>query len=85
VAQRKDTDWYYERLALRTSCWETQKGVRRHTQTQQVLPIALGYVGYIVLNNLSLQLNTVGFYQVRKGNCKVGILGACVCLALMQK
>jgi hypothetical protein len=29
-------------------------------------------VGYIVLNNLSLQLNTVGFYQVRKGNCEAG-------------
>ncbi|PNW72757.1 hypothetical protein CHLRE_15g641266v5 [Chlamydomonas reinhardtii] len=31
-----------------------------------VAPLALGYVGYIILNNLSLQLNTVGFYQILK-------------------
>lgn len=31
----------------------------------QLLPLAVGYVGYIVLGNLSLNLNNVGFYQVR--------------------
>lgn len=31
-----------------------------------VAPLALGYVGYIVLNNLSLNLNTVGLYQILK-------------------
>ncbi|KAG2482544.1 hypothetical protein HYH03_018535 [Edaphochlamys debaryana] len=31
-----------------------------------VAPLALGYVGYIILNNLSLNLNTVGFYQILK-------------------
>ncbi|KXZ44800.1 hypothetical protein GPECTOR_62g915 [Gonium pectorale] len=31
-----------------------------------VAPLALGYVGYIILNNMSLQLNTVGFYQILK-------------------
>ncbi len=32
----------------------------------QVLPLAAAYVGYVVLNNLSLKLNTVGFYQISK-------------------
>ncbi|EFJ46455.1 hypothetical protein VOLCADRAFT_105593 [Volvox carteri f. nagariensis] len=32
----------------------------------EIAPLALGYVGYIVLNNLSLNLNTVGFYQILK-------------------
>ena len=32
----------------------------------QVLPLAAAYVGYVVLNNLSLRLNTVGFYQISK-------------------
>lgn len=34
--------------------------------TLQVLPLAAAYVGYVVLNNLSLKLNTVGFYQISK-------------------
>ncbi|KAL0024314.1 hypothetical protein WJX79_007132 [Trebouxia sp. C0005] len=34
--------------------------------TLQVLPLAAAYVGYVVLNNLSLRLNTVGFYQISK-------------------
>ena len=29
----------------------------------QLLPLAIGYIGYIVLCNLSLNLNSVGFYQ----------------------
>jgi solute carrier family 35 protein E3 len=29
-------------------------------------PVAAVYVGFIVLNNLSIQLNTVGFYQISK-------------------
>ena len=32
----------------------------------QVLPIAAAFVGYIVFWNLSLQMNTVGFYQLSK-------------------
>lgn len=32
----------------------------------QVFPLAAAYVGYVVLNNLSLKLNTVGFYQISK-------------------
>eukprot|EP00877_Chromochloris_zofingiensis_P002107 jgi/Chrzof1/11898/Cz06g13290.t1 len=30
------------------------------------LPVACVYVGFIVFNNLSIQLNTVGFYQISK-------------------
>ncbi|GLC46340.1 hypothetical protein PLESTM_001860200 [Pleodorina starrii] len=33
---------------------------------RQLAPLALGYIGYIVLNNLSLNLNTVGLYQLLK-------------------
>jgi hypothetical protein len=33
-------------------------------RSRQVLPLAAAYVGYIVLCNLSLKVNTVGFYQV---------------------
>eukprot|EP00878_Enallax_costatus_P032950 GHUV01036306.1.p1 GENE.GHUV01036306.1~~GHUV01036306.1.p1 ORF type:complete len:328 (+),score=87.09 GHUV01036306.1:1642-2625(+) len=32
----------------------------------QVFPLAAAYIGYIVLCNLSLNVNTVGFYQVMK-------------------
>ena len=31
-----------------------------------VASLAAAYVGYIVLNNLNLQMNTVGFYQISK-------------------
>lgn len=31
-----------------------------------LLPLACAYVGYVVLNNLSLQVNQVGFYQLTK-------------------
>ncbi|KAK9813049.1 hypothetical protein WJX72_008061 [[Myrmecia] bisecta] len=31
-----------------------------------VAPLAAAYVGYVVFNNLSLKLNTVGFYQISK-------------------
>lgn len=34
----------------------------------QLLPLAAAYVGYIVLCNLSLNVNTVGFYQVMKAS-----------------
>ena len=32
----------------------------------QILPLAAAFVGYIVFWNLSLQLNSVGFYQLSK-------------------
>lgn len=38
---------------------------KKFTQLE-IAPLALGYVGYVVLNNLSLNLNTVGFYQILK-------------------
>jgi hypothetical protein len=31
-----------------------------------VAPLAASFVGYIVLNNLNLQMNTVSFYQISK-------------------
>eukprot|EP00197_Chlamydomonas_leiostraca_P002559 CAMPEP_0202857364 /NCGR_PEP_ID=MMETSP1391-20130828/334_1 /ASSEMBLY_ACC=CAM_ASM_000867 /TAXON_ID=1034604 /ORGANISM="Chlamydomonas leiostraca, Strain SAG 11-49" /LENGTH=289 /DNA_ID=CAMNT_0049536155 /DNA_START=253 /DNA_END=1123 /DNA_ORIENTATION=- len=34
--------------------------------SDEAIPIALGYVGYIVLCNVSLNINTVGFYQIMK-------------------
>lgn len=44
--------------------------------TMKLIPIALGYVGYIVLCNVSLNINTVGFYQASS----TYICAACVCL-----
>lgn len=38
----------------------------KHLNPVAVTPLALGYVGYIILNNMSLNLNTVGFYQILK-------------------
>lgn len=32
----------------------------------QVAPLAAAFVGYVVLNNISLNLNSVGFYQISK-------------------
>ncbi len=32
----------------------------------QILPLAAAFVGYIVFWNLSLQMNSVGFYQLSK-------------------
>ncbi|KAI8475535.1 MAG: hypothetical protein J3K34DRAFT_365576, partial [Monoraphidium minutum] len=40
---------------------------RKAAPAAQTLPIALAYVGSIVLSNMSIKHNTVGFYQV----CKV--------------
>ena len=34
--------------------------------SMQILPLAAAFVGYIVFWNLSLQLNSVGFYQLSK-------------------
>ena len=33
---------------------------------RQVAPLALAFVGYIVLGNLNLKVNTVSFYQITK-------------------
>ena len=39
---------------------------KRNLAKRAIAPLALSYVGYIVLNNLNLQINTVGFYQISK-------------------
>lgn len=38
----------------------------------KLIPLAMGFVGYIVLCNLSLNINSVGFYQVGhlRSSCK---------------
>ncbi|DBB13421.1 hypothetical protein WJX82_009270 [Trebouxia sp. C0006] len=40
--------------------------VPKQVSALRVAPLAAAYVGYVVLNNLSLKLNTVGFYQISK-------------------
>lgn len=42
---------------------------RKRLSAAALLPFALAYVAYVVLNNLSLQMNPVGFYQI----CKIAI------------
>ena len=44
--------------------------------TKALLPLAAAYVGYIVLNNLNLNLNTVGFYQITKIAVAPAVLAA---------
>jgi solute carrier family 35 protein E3 len=44
--------------------------------TRALVPLAAAYVGYIVLNNLNLQLNTVGFYQITKIAVAPAVLAA---------
>ena len=39
----------------------------------KLLPLAAAYVGYIVLCNLNLNINPIGFYQISK------IAGVCSC------
>ena len=43
-----------------------------------LVQLAAAYVGYIVLCNLSLKVNTVGFYQVRRATVCERV-GAAVC------
>lgn len=42
---------------------------------RKLVPLAAAFVAYIVLCNLSLNVNTVGFYQVRTGGCFAGCSG----------
>ena len=39
---------------------------RKSIPQLKLLPLALGYIGYVVLCNVSLNLNSVGFYQIMK-------------------
>lgn len=50
----------------RIACLYDAHTIYRNFCHLQVLPLAAAYVGYVVLNNLSLKLNTVGFYQISK-------------------
>lgn len=40
--------------------------VPKKIPAMKLIPIALGFVGYVVLCNVSLQINSVGFYQIMK-------------------
>ncbi|KAK9862351.1 hypothetical protein WJX84_007288 [Apatococcus fuscideae] len=40
----------------------------------KLLPLALAFVGYVVTQNISLRLNTVGFYQISKISITPGVL-----------
>ena len=53
-------------LALARAGWFEMKAIPQAKLAQ----LAAAYVGYIVLCNLSLKVNTVGFYQV--GGCYGG-------------
>lgn len=39
---------------------------KKELPKMEVLPLSMAYVGYVVLNNLSLKINQVGFYQLTK-------------------
>lgn len=39
---------------------------RKQLDVRAVAPLAVSYVGYIALSNLSLQLNSVAFYTIAK-------------------
>ena len=49
-------------------CWHgaEEGGPKSQGRAPQVFPLATAFVGYVVLWNLSLQLNPVGFYQLAK-------------------
>ena len=48
--------------------WHCLQGMfeKKVLSKRAIAPLAVAYVGYIVLNNLNLQINTVGFYQISK-------------------
>ncbi len=50
----------------RQSCTSGQAASASGAERLQVFPLAAAFVGYVVLWNLSLQLNPVGFYQLAK-------------------
>lgn len=46
---------------------------------RKVLPLAVAFIGYIVLNNASLQINTVSFYQI----AKIAVAPTVLCLEVV--
>ncbi len=55
----------------------------KQVQRRQLLPLAAAYVAYIVLCNLNLNINPVGFYQITKIAgmlaCTAACCWACCC------
>lgn len=41
----------------------------------KLLPLALAFVGYVVTQNISLRVNTVGFFQISKIAVTPAVLG----------
>lgn len=56
-------------FAFTAVCLEVAKGVgfverKSNVKWLKVLPLSMAFCGFVVLTNLSLQYNSVGFYQV---------------------
>jgi solute carrier family 35 protein E3 len=47
-------------------CWWLGMFQAKWVPFQHVMPLALSFCGFVVLTNLSLQYNSVGFYQIAK-------------------
>jgi solute carrier family 35 protein E3 len=47
-------------------CWQLGLFTPKRAPMQHVLPLCLSFCGFVVLTNLSLQYNSVGFYQIAK-------------------
>ena len=57
----------FQALALRGAhCGRLTRGAALRDACAQVAPLAAAFVGYVVFWNLSLQMNSVGFYQLSK-------------------
>ena len=48
----------------------------KKVKISEIIPLCLAFCGFVVFNNLSLQYNSVGFYQLMK----VLFLCLCVCV-----
>jgi solute carrier family 35 protein E3 len=38
----------------------------KHVSLVHIIPLSLSFTGFVVFNNLSLQANSLGFYQLMK-------------------
>lgn len=47
-------------------CWQLKMFTPKFVPWQHILPLCLSFCGFVVLTNLSLQHNSVGFYQIAK-------------------
>jgi len=47
-------------------CWRVGLFTPKRAPWEHILPLCLSFCGFVVLTNLSLQYNSVGFYQIAK-------------------